>query len=429
MQKILQTKYFKDMNHNYLIIECPETVGNERYQLKMITDNTIPGLLRTSKRYINGEAFLYYEVNSLQALATMFEHRKMSKTMTLRLLDSLRRVLLEMRNFLLGDDGLLLKPEYIYVNWEKEEVFFIYYPFEDDVEQNQVKHLLEYLVRVIDHRDEQLTDMIYSMCHLAEREGLSLSELERRLADFAIASVEQASEEESETDIEQSAPPTSSYITQEQTENPYALGEDKQKKRLLVLAGLAVVGVVAVLLYRHFADLSARAVLLSWILVATFLILFAITVTLFALLKYGLKKKTETEAIIVSHDDGESEHQYVFNLAEEEYHGDTVFIAEHEELCENKLYGSNKGNKHIIELSHFPYTIGKLAEDADFCLKEASISRLHVRFSKKGEHVFMTDLNSTNGTYRNGIRLEPSETVAVEAGDEIRLGKLEFCYR
>jgi pSer/pThr/pTyr-binding forkhead associated (FHA) protein len=41
----------------------------------------------------------------------------------------------------------------------------------------------------------------------------------------------------------------------------------------------------------------------------------------------------------------------------------------------------------------------------------------------------MTALNSTNGTYRNGIRVEPSETVSIEVGDEVRLGKLEFEYR
>jgi hypothetical protein len=432
MQKMLQTKYYKDMNHNYLIIECAEAAGSEPYQLKMITDNAISGLLRTSKRNINGEAFLYYEVNSLQALATMFEHRKMSKSMTVRLLDSLRRVLLEMKNYLLGDGGLLLKPEYIYVNWEREEVFFIYYPFEEDVEQNQVKHLLEYLVRVIDHRDGQLTEMIYSMCHLAEREGLSLGELEHRLTEFAFASMEQTVEQTVEQYIDVSDRKEEAFDSlapAKQTENPYAIGEEKQKKRLLLVAGISAVGTIATLLYQHFFALSAKAMLLSWVLVVAFLVFFVRTVAFFVVLKYEFGKAEDEEPIFLNHDDSKHERHYEFNVAAAEFHGDTVFMAEHEEACENRLYGTNKGNKHIIELSHFPFTIGKLAENADFCLKEASISRLHVRFTKNGSHILMTDLNSTNGTYRNGIRLEPSETVAIEAGDEIRLGKLGFCFR
>jgi hypothetical protein len=428
MPKTLQTKYFKDMNHNYLIIECPETAGGERYQLKMITDNAIPGLLRASKRHINGEAFLYYEVNSLQTLVTMFEHRKMSKEMTVRLLDSLRRILLRMKNYLLGDGGLLLKPEYIYVNWEKEEVFFIYYPFEDEVEQNQIKHLLEYLVRVIDHRDGQLTDMIYSMCHLAEMGGFSLGELERSLADIsfvspapaiAIVPTEQAIVEQP---LEEAAPA-------QLAANPYALGEDKQKKLLLLLAGASAAGTIAALLSRLLFAQTAKGVLLSWVLAAMFFVFFALTSVFFVLLKYDFKKQKDKEVVVLAHGDNESEHQQAFNAREEEYHGDTVFVADYEGYCENKLYGSGKGNKHVIELRYFPYTIGKLAENTDFCLKEASISRLHVRFTKNANQVLMTDLNSTNGTYRNGIRLEPSETVTIEAGDEIRLGKLEFCFR
>ena len=38
----------------------------------------------------------------------------------------------------------------------------------------------------------------------------------------------------------------------------------------------------------------------------------------------------------------------------------------------------------------------------------------------------MKDLNSTNGTYRNGARLNAGESVALLPGDEVRLGSMEF---
>lgn len=41
----------------------------------------------------------------------------------------------------------------------------------------------------------------------------------------------------------------------------------------------------------------------------------------------------------------------------------------------------------------------------------------------------MTDLNSTNGTFKNGMRLLPNTSELLEPGDEIRLGKLKFIYR
>ena len=62
-------------------------------------------------------------------------------------------------------------------------------------------------------------------------------------------------------------------------------------------------------------------------------------------------------------------------------------------------------------------------------IDEQSISRMHVRFTKAGSRICITDLNSTNGTFRNGMRLEPNASEIIEPGDEIRLGKLKFIYR
>ena len=43
--------------------------------------------------------------------------------------------------------------------------------------------------------------------------------------------------------------------------------------------------------------------------------------------------------------------------------------------------------------------------------------------------MFLTDMNSMNGTYKNGLRMQPQETVEIEPGDEIRFGSLNYCYR
>ena len=68
--------------------------------------------------------------------------------------------------------------------------------------------------------------------------------------------------------------------------------------------------------------------------------------------------------------------------------------------------------------------------DADAVLDAPSVSRMHVRFSRnaRGELV-MKDLNSTNGTFRNGLALKPEEEVRIERGDVIRIGALEFFCR
>jgi hypothetical protein len=52
------------------------------------------------------------------------------------------------------------------------------------------------------------------------------------------------------------------------------------------------------------------------------------------------------------------------------------------------------------------------------------ISRRHAAIALEGERLELWDLDSSNGTYLNGIRLEPRRRHQLRDSDEIRMGKL-----
>ena len=58
---------------------------------------------------------------------------------------------------------------------------------------------------------------------------------------------------------------------------------------------------------------------------------------------------------------------------------------------------------------------------ADIIIAEPTMSRSHAAIGFDGEHFFVQDLGSTNGTRVNGSREEKS---TLKRGDEIQLGKL-----
>ena len=109
--------------------------------------------------------------------------------------------------------------------------------------------------------------------------------------------------------------------------------------------------------------------------------------------------------------------------------GKTVFFDDKGTYDRYKLYALDRKNKHHIELDHFPCTIGKLTGYVDHCIDDPSVSRLHARVEKIGDSLVLSDLNSTNGVYLNGIRLKPNEQRDIEIGDEIRFGSLNYCLR
>ncbi len=121
---------------------------------------------------------------------------------------------------------------------------------------------------------------------------------------------------------------------------------------------------------------------------------------------------------------------YTDAVAEEAaLYGDTVLL---ESVIENSekqiLCGMIKGKEVTYEIDHLPFTVGKLAECVDLEIKDDSISRMHARFFEREGKMYLEDLNSTNGTFKNGMRLEANETVKVEVEDEISFAKVTFVY-
>ena len=67
-------------------------------------------------------------------------------------------------------------------------------------------------------------------------------------------------------------------------------------------------------------------------------------------------------------------------------------------------------------------TIGR-APNADFIVDATLVSRLHCRLSAGATELHVEDLESTNGTYVNGERVQHA---ALKSGDKLGVGEVEF---
>lgn len=109
--------------------------------------------------------------------------------------------------------------------------------------------------------------------------------------------------------------------------------------------------------------------------------------------------------------------------------GQTAYMEVQEEREERKLYGNGRENRKVISLEKLPLVIGKKEGKADVVLQDASVSRLHARLTEEKERIYLEDMNATNGTFKNGVRLRPYERVELLREDEVRIGNLSFTYR
>ena len=74
------------------------------------------------------------------------------------------------------------------------------------------------------------------------------------------------------------------------------------------------------------------------------------------------------------------------------------------------------------------YLLGKSEEASDICIPSPAVSRLQARLLWDGKTYRILDMNSRNGTFRNGALLDPGMAVPLRSGDTLRFADRSFRY-
>ena len=419
---MLETKYYKDYRHNYLILKDNGCLSENVYQRKMMTENKINGILQSSEKHINGELLIYYEITSKQSLQSFFAGRNIGMSFLKKFFVQLKTVSDGLQKYLLDGSCMVLLPEYIFLDVGTEDVYFLYYP---SPEEGNLSDLMNFFISGVDNEDMEAVETVYKIADLIQREQFVLDEVLEWFQDDCLGKTPSRPDRmpEENNSWQESIEEYAGHKDNIAVENT----EKKEKiNKAILLVSFAAIGtgilVYIMCLYQlSYAEKIYLAVgwgVVIFVLVGTAVWYFAPEI---------LRKKGKKENKEIS-----QSNRFVptneCSIQQETEVGNTVFIP-WTENCENKLYGADRKNKYHIDLGRLPLTVGKLAGMVDMIIDEQSISRMHARFSRSGNRIYITDLNSTNGTFRNGMRLEPNASELIEPGDEIRLGKLKFIYR
>lgn len=375
---MLNTEYIRSLNANYERLLLEQKPEEKKYQYCMISRGGIKGLLPCSLRYIDGEAYLYYDITSRQNIAQLFEKKPMTRQWVMDLLWNMRRVRQEMSRFLLEESNLIWFPKHIYQDLEKKEFYFLYVPY--CTQNTGFDELMEYLVEHVDYQDEGLVEYIYKAYEQYESAGEAY--LQAKIfedAECLRIPEKTNAEEEEKTVVEVTPGKEETKEKMEEEEVPatkekkglFNLWENRKKKE------------------KQERDNYNRSLQLT-------------------MSGYAVAEEA---------------------VYEEEDMGRTVYMEEKPVPRETVHRLLSEEGKLLVTLENPAYTIGKKRGEADLVLNDLSISRLHARIVKETDGYYLEDMNSTNGTFKNGLQLQPYEKRKLEEGDEITLGKMTVIYR
>jgi EAL domain-containing protein (putative c-di-GMP-specific phosphodiesterase class I) len=87
---------------------------------------------------------------------------------------------------------------------------------------------------------------------------------------------------------------------------------------------------------------------------------------------------------------------------------------------------TDANSEWMVAIEPLPFIIGR-DEDCNLKLTDKRISRRHSEIRKSGDHLWIRDFKSTNGTFVNQKEIKQAELL--ETGDIISIGKFKFCLK
>lgn len=79
-----------------------------------------------------------------------------------------------------------------------------------------------------------------------------------------------------------------------------------------------------------------------------------------------------------------------------------------------------------LRITKESFLVGKKKDAVDGWLKVRGISRIHAKISREEDCYYLTDLNSTNGTFLNGGRLGVNEKARLRPGDSVGFADVRY---
>jgi len=170
----MKSHYQTDLNKTYLIVEG-EVYRDEDYQIQVLKENNISGLVNMEDRYIDNTRKYYYDITGKTAIKQLFERGKPGYEEIKTLMESLLCVMHILKQYMLSSDGLILDAEMIFK--EKERYYFCFYPDQEGQLSERFHELTEFFVREVDYRDEKGVHLAYVMHKATMENNYSLEQI------------------------------------------------------------------------------------------------------------------------------------------------------------------------------------------------------------------------------------------------------------
>lgn len=365
----MEISYRRQHNESFMIIELDEYQAS--YEEKMIKSNDINALLKFSKISKNGIDQYWYDISKKQSLEDYVETNGLTAELLSKIILYLHLALEETDRFLIDSRHIYLSSETVFIEKVKDStrIYLTYAPEDFSDINTQFGAILEKLLTKTSCCDKDVTELICTLYDISQSRDYTLLELVELIEEKCPSTKEPYVETITLEEREEIKDEKDDYIAD------YYNEEEPDSESIFTKIFSAI---------KDFA--KGR--------------------------KEDRKSNTESEDFVVD--------------PNTDYREKTVLLTETQNALGKLVYdGSGHEDDFIISSDNF--RIGSAIQN-DAVIHARTVSSAHAKIKRNKGDYFITDMNSSNGTWVNGRVVNYKEEVKLKAMDQIRFADVNYVF-
>lgn len=417
-----------------------EKINKNKFE--MLQYNEIKGIINFNRQYFNETCFLNYNLDTYVSLRSLEKQNGLPDYQLVEILSQVNEIIFSLEDyFLLDSKDIILDIENIYFDYYRKDVHMIYIPVDHMESLNSnykrfISSLLEGMTIEKKH-----SSLMNALNVLITRDEFSVKALDELIKNEIVNKIQEKVYKKplEENKIFEKRNSLADTVEKE------SLEVSKNSKHELftnIIRGIAIEGIAILLmnLFIQYFNLSDKVNQLKIIVLLQ--MIFIVVIYLVAIkdyysinqIKEYLKSKSDynrkksSRENIFTPTNTESEKA---NENQISYNTSTVIEGVYQGNYDTKafLLKKNFNSEEKIYITEKNFILGREAEGTDYHINDSKVSKRHLEILDIDDELFIRDLNSTNGTYLNEVKIDANRLTKIFNGDIIKMASLVYEFK
>jgi len=450
----LKFEFENDSTKQYIVTYLENGQDVVDYEMEIINKDSTPGVLNVEIKQLKDKIKVMYDVTNKTSIKEYLKGITLTKVQFITIVTNIENCLIGCKNYFLDEKKFLVSLDCLFINKKDMKVYLVYCPFKMEVVENTdlvYKNIVKSLIidfLSFDEKDSE--NVIQKTLTYLRKDEFSMVEFKNYLKEFQEENInvvcdtariinkkENLIDNKSGNLINGSS--SSSSSSSSSNDNKIINNKETVKKInkiqndetkvsgsnvLILLLQLIVLGIIGLIaMIGSFGMIMITAIVFI-IVIDLILVIFVLTRNSRFQKSKMRRNKLDTSFINNKQEKTNSQNKTSKREIITEMSFDT-------ELLDDKtayLLSKKAGTVERIAINKNIFKIGRMPGEVDYISDNIAVGKIHGEIRKNEDKYYVVDLNSRNGTYLNGNKLNSNDLYEIKNDDTIVFANSEFTF-